>query len=131
MKKEMLKAKTSFQKDNRPLETTLSFSLQSFIERIKNKLFLAGRKLDLIIHPKNAGKQLELSGLPEGTELKSMPLRDSISAEIYRTKQNEPEFLNHVNLSIVRKKRKYRLLTREETMSLLSNKSGYLYPAEN
>ena len=124
MKKGMLKVITSLRQDKSPIEASLStLILPALITKMKHKLNWASEKLYALIQLKSRDKQIEPSGWLISKEIESFQITEG--------KLKESFFLEKVDSETTQKNIKYSLLTREETMFLLSIRTSNLQPVEN
>jgi quercetin dioxygenase-like cupin family protein len=137
MEKESLKGKPPLPKDNRSLNASLlTFDLPTLIEMMKHSHAWAKGELNAMILLKSPDKQIVLTALHEGTEIKSFQSNDSITFQIIEGKlkfhtRKESVTLDQGQLLTLHENIKYSLTTREETVFLLTIANGTLQQAEN
>lgn len=126
MERETFKAKSLLYKDNTSLNPSLLiFDLPTLIEKMKLKHSWAKGELNAMILLKTPAKQIVLSALHEGTEIKSFQSNDSITFQIiegklkFRTRK-ESVTLAKGQLLTLHENIKYSLTTNEETVLLLT-----------
>ncbi len=117
MNKELSKVRTYSWPDKSPInESVYKSRLSVIIAMMKHRLNQAVGKLTTLIHHKRSDHQVEQSGLLISKQIESVHLIDSIiDRNIEQPLVNEKG-----HLKTIHKSNKYRLLTRKETMSLLS-----------
>ena len=136
MKKESLKSKPPFRKNNRLLNASLStFDLPTLIEKMKHKPAWANGELNSMVLLKTPAKQIVLAVLIEGTEIDSFQSNDSITFQIMEGKikfraKKESLTLSKGQLLTLHDNIHYSLTTKEESVLLLTIANGILEPAE-
>jgi quercetin dioxygenase-like cupin family protein len=137
MEKGTLKTKPPIRKNNRLLNAPLrTFDLPTLIEKMKHECTWAQGELTTKILLKSPHKQIVLTALHEGTEIKSFQSNDSITFQIIEGKlkfhtQKESVTLEQGHLLTLHENIKYSLTTKEETVILLTIAKGTLKPSEN
>lgn len=137
MEKETLKARIPFLKDNWLLSASLlNIDLPAIIEKMKHKQTWDNGELNSLILLKSPGKQIVLTTLREGTEIKSFQSNDSITFQILEGKlkfqtRKESAILEKGQLLTLHENIKYSLITSEETILLLTISDNILLPSEN
>ena len=130
MEKESLKNKSPLPKDNRSFNASLpSFDLPTLIEKMKHSLSWARGELNTMILLKSPDKQIVLTALHEGTEIKSFQSNDLITFQIIEGKvkfhtRKESVILDKGQLLTLHENIKYKLITKEETVFLLTIANG-------
>jgi quercetin dioxygenase-like cupin family protein len=136
MEKGTLKTKPPLPNGNRsPNDSLFAFDLPTLIETMKHSHSWAKGELNAMILLNSPEKQIVLTALHEGTEIKSFQSNDSITFQIIEGKlkfhaRKESVTLNKGQLLTLHENIKYRLTTREETVLLLTIKNSTLQPAE-
>jgi quercetin dioxygenase-like cupin family protein len=137
MEIETLNTKPSFRKDNRSLNPSLlTFDLPTLIENMKHSHTWAKGELNAMILLKSPHKQIVLTALHEGTEISSFQSNDSITFQIIEGKlkfhtRKESVTLDKGQLLTLHENIKYNLITREETVLLLTIANSPFHSAEN
>jgi len=122
---------------NRPLNASLlTFDLPALIETMKQSQAWAKGELNAMILLKSPDKQIVLTALHEGTEIKSFQSNDLITFQIIEGKvkfhtRKESVTVDKGQLLTLHKKIRYSLTTKEETVFLLTIATGSLQPAES
>jgi quercetin dioxygenase-like cupin family protein len=135
MEKEMLQTKSPYPKDSRSLNTSLRFvDLPFLIEKMKLSHSWAKGDLNAMILLKSPDKQVVLTALHEGTKISSFQSNDSVTFQIIEGKlmfhtRKESITLDKGQLLTLHDNIKYSLITREETVLLLTIANGTLQPA--
>jgi len=130
MEKERLKSKPPLSEDNRSLNTSLrTFDLPALIDKMKNNHTWVKGELNAMILLKSPDKQIVLTALHEGTEIKSFQSNESVTFQIIEGKlkfhtRKESVTLNKGQLLTLYENIKYSLTTREETVLLLTIANG-------
>ena len=126
MEKEKSKIKSSTRKDNGIADASLlTFDLPSLVEKMKHKHTRSKGELNAMILLKSPDKQIVLTALHEGTEIKSSPSNDSITFHIIEGKMKFQTKKESVNLEkgqllTLHENIKYCLTIKEETVLLLT-----------
>ncbi len=137
MEKEMLISTPPVAGNSRSHNVSLlTFDLPALIEMMKNSHDWTNGELNAMILLKRPDKQIVLTALHEGTEIKSFQSNDSVTFQIIEGKlklhtRKESVILDKGQLLTLQEKIKYSLTTREETVFLLTIANGTLQPAEN
>lgn len=105
--------------------TLLGFNLPSLIATMKQSYTWANGELNALILLKSPEKQIILTAMHKGTEIKSFQSNDSITFQIIEGKlrfhiRKDTLTLNEGQLMTLRENIKYRLTTQEETVFLLT-----------
>lgn len=120
----------SLSRDKRSSNTSLqTFDLPSIIKKMKHKQSWVDGELNATILLKSPEKQIMLTALHEGTEIKSFQSNESITFEIIEGKlmfhtRKESATLDKGQLLTLHEKIKYKLTTQEETVLLLTIANG-------
>ena len=132
-----MKTKPLLVREERSLNASLlTFDLPILIEKMKHSRTYAQGELNAMILLKNPDKQIVLTALHEGTEIKSFQSNDSITFQIiegklmFRTRKDSVT-LDKGQLLTLHEKIKYSLTISEETVLLLTIAKGTLQPVEN
>ena len=126
MEIETLKAKLPFAKNRRSSDCTLlGFNLPSVISTMKQSYTWANGDLNAIILLKSADKQIILTALHEGTEIKSFQSGESVTIQVIEGKlrfhiRKDAVTLGEGQLMTIDEKIKYSLTTEVETVFLLT-----------
>jgi len=137
MEKETLIAKPPFPGNNRSHNASLlTFDLPALIEMMKNSHTWTKGELNAMILLKSPDKQIVLTALHEGTEINSFQSNDSVTFQIIEGKlklhtRKESVTLDKGQLLTLHENIRYRLISGEETVFLLTIANGTLQPAEN
>ncbi|MGD0755658.1 MAG: hypothetical protein ABR927_11405 [Bacteroidales bacterium] len=137
MEIETLKAKLPFAKNRRSSDCTLlGFNLPSVIATMKQSYTWANGELNALILLKSPDKQIILTALHEGTEIKSFQSNDSVTFQIIEGKlrfhiRKDTVTLNEGQLMTLDEKIKFRLTTQEETVFLLTISNGITRDSNN
>lgn len=115
---------------------SFTFDLPTLIENMKNSHSWANGELNSIILLKTPDKKIMLTALHKGTEIDSFQANDSITFQIIEGKlkfhtRRESVILEKGQSLTLHEKIKYSLLTKEETVYLLTISSGTLRPVQN
>ena len=126
MEIETLKAKLPLTKNKRSSDCTLlGFNLPSLIATMKQSYTWANGELNALTLLKSPNKQIILTAMHEGTEIKSFQSDDSITFQIIEGKlrfhhRKDTITLYKGQLMTLNDNIKYRLTTEEETVFLLT-----------
>lgn len=137
MEIETLTIKSPHPKENRSLDASLlTFDLPNIIEIMKHSHTWTNGELNALILLKSPIKQIVLTALHEGTEIKSFQSNDSVTFQIIEGElkfhtRKESVILDKGKLLTLQEKVKYSLTSREDTVFLLTIADGTLQPAEN
>jgi len=137
MEIETLKAVHPITKDFRSSNCTLlAFDLPSLIATMKQSFTWANGELNALILLKSPEKQIILTAMHAGTEIKSFQSNDSITFEIIEGRlrfhiRKDSITLNKGQLMTLDENIKYRLTTQEETVFLLTISNGTIRVANN
>jgi len=137
MEIETLKAVNPITKDFRSSNCTLlAFDLPSLIATMKQSFTWANGELNALILLKSPEKQIILTAMHAGTEIKSFQSNDSITFEIIEGRlrfhiRKDSITLNKGQLMTLDENIKYRLTTQEETVFLLTISNGTTRVANN
>jgi quercetin dioxygenase-like cupin family protein len=132
-----LKTKPPLPRDDRsPNDSLLTFDLPILIDKMKHSNTYTRGELNAMILLKSPEKQIVLTALHEGTEIKSFQSNDSITFQIIEGKltfhtRKKSVILDKGQLLTLHENIKYSLTTKEETVLLLTIANGTLQPAEN
>jgi hypothetical protein len=124
-------------KNNKPAgSNSFGFDLPSLIVKMKRKPSWLSDGLNSMILLKNPDRQIVITALDKGTEIRSYQSNDSITFQIIRGKLKYHKRWESVILGIgqmltVDKKVNYRLTTREETVFLSTIEKNTLKIADN
>ena len=135
MNKESLKTKPSVVKNDKSKNASMIIhDLPNLIEKLKRKERAEEGDLNSMILLKSPEKQILLTALHEGTEIKSFQSNDSITFQIIEGKvifhsRKESAILDKGQLMTLYKKIKYSLTTKEETVLLLTIANRTFQPA--
>ena len=130
MEKETLKTKVPLAKEKRSQNASLlTFDLPALIETMKQSQTWAKGELNAMILLKSPDKQIVLTALHEGTEIKSFQSNDLITFQIIEGKvkfhtRKESVILDKGQLLTLHENIKYKLITKEETVFLLTIANG-------
>ena len=124
------------EEDSRFHDSIFTLDLQSIIESMKHNDSWAQGELNSVILLKRPDKQIVLTTMHEGTEIKFFPLNDSLSFKII---EGKIKLLTHQETFTLRKGQllKYHtnntliLTTIEETVLLLTISNGILLQSAN
>jgi quercetin dioxygenase-like cupin family protein len=137
MEKETLNAISSPNQDIRSFNPAVFvFDLPALVEKLKQKRSWAKGKLHAMILMKTPGKQIVLTTLHEGTEIKSFQSNDSITFQVIEGKlqfhsRKESVTLDKGELLTLHENIKYNLTTNEKTILLLTIASSGLQMSVN
>jgi len=137
MEKETLSTISSLNQDIRSFNpAVLVFDLPAMVEKMKQKRSWAKGKLNSKILMKTPGKQIVLTTLHEGTQIKSFQSNDSITFQVIEGKllfhsRNESVKLDKGQLLTLYENVNYSLTTNEKTVLLLTIESGGLQLSVN
>lgn len=137
MWKEMSTTKLLFYKNENSLNSSLSlFDFPSLIGEMKHKNSWVNGELDTMILLKTPTKQIVLTALHEGTEIKSFQSNESITFQIIEGKmqfhaRKESVNLDKGQLLTLCENIRYSLTTSEETVLLLTITNGAVQLSEN
>lgn len=137
MEIETLKARLPFTKNKRSSDCTLlGFNLPSLIATMKQSYTWANGELNALTLLKSPNKQIILTAMHEGTEIKSFQSDDSIKFQIIEGKlrfhiRKDSITLNEGQLMTLDENIKYSLTTQEETVFLLTISNGIARAANN
>jgi quercetin dioxygenase-like cupin family protein len=137
MEIETLKARLPFTKNKRSSDCTLlGFNLPSLIATMKQSYTWANGELNALTLLKSPNKQIILTAMHEGTEIKSFQSDDSITFQIIEGKlrfhiRKDSITLNEGQLMTLDENIKYSLTTQEETVFLLTISNGITRVANN
>ncbi len=137
MEIETLKARLPFTKNKRSSDCTLlGFNLPSLIATMKQSYTWANGELNALTLLKSPNKQIILTSMHEGTEIKSFQSDDSITFQIIEGKlrfhiRKDSITLNEGQLMTLDENIKYSLTTQEETVFLLTISNGITRVANN
>jgi quercetin dioxygenase-like cupin family protein len=137
MEIETLKAKLPLTKNKRSSDCTLlGFNLPSLIATMKQSYTWANGELNALTLLKSPKKQIILTAMHEGTEIKSFQSDDSITFQIIEGKlrfhiRKDSITLNEGQLMTLDENIKYSLTTQEETVFLLTISNGITRAANN
>jgi quercetin dioxygenase-like cupin family protein len=126
MEIETLKTDLTLTKNNRSSDCTLlGFNLPSLIATMKQSYTWANGELNALILLKSPGKQIILTAMHEGTEIRSFQSNDSVTFQIIEGRlrfhiRKDTVTLNEGQLITLDENIKYRLTTQEETVFLLT-----------
>jgi quercetin dioxygenase-like cupin family protein len=114
----------------------LAFDLPSLIATMKQSYTWANGELNALILLKSPNKQIILTAMHEGTEIKSFQSNDSITFQIIEGRlkfhiRKDIVTLNEGQLMTLDENIKYRLSTQEETVFLLTISDGITRSANN
>lgn len=125
MEIETLKVKSPFSEDTRnPNPALFTFDLPTLVEKMKHSHSWTNGELNAIILLKTHGKQIVLTALHKGTEIKSFQANDSLTLQIIEGEikfqmRKESVTLNKGQKLTLHENIKYSLITRKETVFLL------------
>jgi len=137
MEKETLKARSPLDYDIGSFNPAVFvFDLPALVEKMKQKRSWAKGKLNAKILMKTPGKQIVLTTLHEGTEIKSFQSNDSITFQVIEGKiqfhsRKGSVTLDKGELLTLHENIKYSLTTKEKTVLLLTIASGGLQLSVN
>lgn len=137
MEKETLNAISSLNQDIRSFNPAVFvFDLPAMVEKMKQKRSWAKGKLNSKILMKTPGKQIVLTTLHEGTQIKSFQSNDSITFQVIEGKlkfhsRKELVTLDKGQLLTLHENVNYSLTTNENTVLLLTIESGGLQLSVN
>lgn len=105
--------------------TLLGFNLPGLIATMKQSYTWANGELNALILLKSPGKQIILTAMHEGTEIRSFQSNDSVTFQIIEGRlrfhiRKDTVTLNEGQLITLDENIKYRLTTQEETVFLLT-----------
>jgi quercetin dioxygenase-like cupin family protein len=126
MEIETLKTNLPHAKDNRSSKCTLlGFDLPTLVETMKQSYTWANGELNALTLLKSRDKQIILTVIHEGTEIKSFQSNDSITFQIVEGHlrfhiRKDSVTLNKGQLMTLNEHIKYSLSTQEETVFLLT-----------
>ena len=130
MEKETLKTKVPLAKEKRSQNASLlTFDLPALIEKMKQSDTWAQGEFNAMVLLKSPDKQIVLTALHEGTEIKSFQSNDLITFQIIEGKvkfhtRKESVILDKGQLLTLQENIKYKLITKEETVFLLTIANG-------
>ena len=130
MEKETLKTKVPLAKEKRSQNASLlTFDLPALIEKMKQSDTWAQGEFNAMVLLKSPDKQIVLTALHEGTEIKSFQSNDLITFQIIEGKvkfhtRKESVILDKGQLLSLHENIKYKLITKEETVFLLTIANG-------
>jgi quercetin dioxygenase-like cupin family protein len=130
MEKETLKTKVPLAKEKRSQNASLlTFDLPALIEKMKQSDTWAQGEFNAMVLLKSPDKQIVLTALHEGTEIKSFQSNDLITFQIIEGKvkfhtRKESVILDKGQLLTLHENIKYKLITKEETVFLLTIANG-------
>lgn len=116
--------------------SSFTFDLPTLIENLKNSHSWANGDLNSIILLKTSDKKIMLTAVHKGTKIDSFQADDSITFQIiegklkFHTRRGSVILEKGQSLTL-QEKTKYRLLTREETVYLLTIESGTFRSVQN
>ena len=137
MEKTSLKTKRPFCIDDRSLNASMqTFDLPTLIEKMKHSHTWTTGDFNAMILLKSPEKEIVLTALHEGTEIKSFQANDSITFQIIEGKlkfhtRKESVTLDKGQLLTLHENINYSLKTKEDTVLLLTISKGTLQPAGN
>jgi quercetin dioxygenase-like cupin family protein len=137
MRKERLKSAPPSVKDDRSLNASmLTFDLPALIDKMKQSQSWANGELNAMVLLKSPDKQIVLTALHEGTEIKSFQSNDLITFQIIEGKvkfhtRRESVTVDKGQLLTLHENIKYSLTTKEESVFLLTIANETLQRAEN
>jgi len=137
MEKETLKTIYSLNQDIGSFNPAVFvFDLTALVEKMKQKRSWAKGKLNAKILMKTPGKQIVLTTLHEGIQIKSFQSNDSITFQVIEGKlqfhsRKESVTLDKGELLTIHENIKYSLTTTEKTVLLLTIASGGLQLSVN
>jgi quercetin dioxygenase-like cupin family protein len=137
MEIETLKTKLPHTKNYRSSDCSLlGFNLPSLIATMKQSYTWSNGELNALILLKSPDKQIILTAMHEGTEIKSFQSNDSITFQIIEGKlrfhiRKDTVTLNEGQLMTLDENIKYRLTTEEETVFLLTISNGITRATNN
>jgi len=137
MWKEMSTTKLLYYKDDKSLKPSLSlFDYPTLIGEMKGRPHWIKGDLETLVLLKTPTKQIVLTALHEGTEIKSFQSNESITFQIIEGKmkfhvRKESVTLDKSQLLTLSENIKYRLTTDEETVVLLTITNGAVQLSEN
>jgi quercetin dioxygenase-like cupin family protein len=132
--KESLNTNAPLQKDGKSQHASLfTFDLPTLIEKLKHQDISTKGELNSMILFENHDKQIVLITLHDGTELKSFQSSDSITVQVIEGKikfytRKKSVTLKKNQLLTLYEKIKYTLISKEDTVVLLTIEKGVLYP---
>jgi len=137
MEKEPLQTKPTLRKDKKSPDASLViFDLPTLIERMKHKQSWVVGELNAMILLKSPKKQIVLTAMHEGTEIKSFQSNDSITFQIIEGKvmihtRKQTIILDKGQLMTLHENIKYKLKTKEETVLLLTIANSTMQSTES
>ena len=126
MEKQPLKTRPAHKKINGSLSTLLrAFDLPILIEKLKSTPTWTQGELNAMVLMKSPAKQIVLTALHAGTEIKSFQSSDSVTFQIiegrvYFHTQRGSVILDTGQMLLFQEKTKYSLTTAEDTVLLLT-----------
>ncbi|MCX6257431.1 MAG: hypothetical protein NTW49_05985 [Bacteroidia bacterium] len=136
MERVTLKKKPCFCEEKESNNTSLlTYDLPGLIEEMKNSYAWSNGEPDAKILFKSNERQIVLTALHEGTEIKSFQSNDSLTFQIIEGKLmfhslNESVSLDKGQLLTMKENTDYSLTTSEKTMLLLTIANGSFKPAK-
>ena len=137
MENSTLKTQIPFLKNNWLLSASmLNFDFPALIKTMKHKLTWENGELNSMVLLKSPGKQIVLTTLHEGTEVKSFQSDDSITFEVMEGKlkfhtHKTTMVLGKGQLITLSENMKYSLITIEETVLLMTITNYISAPGKN
>jgi len=135
MEKESLNTTVPLHIDKSSLNTSLfTFDIPTLVEKMKHQDSQSKEELHSMILLKNSVKQIVLIILQEGSTLKSFQSNDSLTIQIVEGKlkfytRKKTVTLKKGQMLTLNENTKYRLMTKEETVFLLTIVNGNLHTA--
>lgn len=126
MRKKILETRSLLSKDNKSLTNSLfKYDLPALIEKMKHKHTWVKGAENAMILMNSPDKQIVLTALSEGTEIKCFQSHDSIIFHIIEGKlklyiQKKSVILDKGQLLTLQENIKYRLTNKDETVFLLT-----------
>jgi len=137
MDDEMLKIKPLLRKKNNAVNKALNrFNLPFLVAKLKRSYSWANGELNAMILHKSTDKQIVLTALHEGTEIISFQSNNSVTFQIIEGQlmfhtRKDSVLLDKGQLLTLQEKIRYKLISREETVFLLTIATGALPQADN
>ena len=137
MEKELISMKLSRPPGRRSINaSSLAFDLPALIENMKHERTWEKGDLNAMILLRSTTKQIVLTILHKGTEIRSFQANDSITFQVIDGRlelhfRKESITINKGELLTIKEKIKYSLYSMEETAYLLTISAGKLQQAEN
>lgn len=137
MEIETLKVNLTTTRNNRPSANVLSgFNLPCIIAKMKQSRTWANGELNALVLLNGPHRQIMLSALHEGTEVKFFQSNDSVTFQIIEGNlrfhiRGDTVTLNEGQRITLDEKIKYRFTTRVETVFLLTISNGITNTADN